>query len=93
MGQFDRVAKRCIALVNAFLRGLLRQNNLIAQLGEKVGIQGIISVNQKTAIKADGTAGFNAHLRRGAGPIFFKYEFLANCNQVQFSDIIVDMVA
>ena len=42
MGQFHRIAKRGVLLVNPFLRGAAGYHNIIAQLGEEIGIEGII---------------------------------------------------
>ena len=42
MGQFHRIAKRGVLLVNTFLRRAVRHNNIIAQLGEEIGIEGVI---------------------------------------------------
>jgi hypothetical protein len=52
MGQFHRIAKRRIALVDTLLGGLLGQHRRIPDMAEEMGIQGEVGVDQKAAVES-----------------------------------------
>ena len=59
MSQFHRIAERGVLLINTFLRRVVRHNNIKAQFGEKIGVKGIIGIDQKAAVKPDASPAFD----------------------------------
>ena len=77
VGQLDRVAKGCTALVDPLQRWVFRQDDLEAQGVEEMGIERVVGVDEKAAVESDPAPGRAHSTAAGRHAESFKHELPA----------------